>query len=489
MRALVSVYDKKGVKEFCEYLSLKKWEIYSTGGTRKFLEKAGIDVTDISEVTGYPDMLEGRVKTLHPAVFGGLLARRDQKKELARLNIKPFGLICVNLYPFTRAEKEGRSEKELLEYIDIGGVSLIRAGAKNYKEVRVVCDPRDYTLIMEDMEKGTLSLKKRRLLAAKAFSHTCEYEQAISSYFNREQFILNLPLSEKLRYGENPHQRAALYGTPPFTKIQGKKELSFNNYQDLDAGVGIVKSFTAPACAIIKHSVPCGAAVGSGITEAYEKAYSADPMSAFGGIVTFNRELNEETAREMSGNFYEVVAAPSFSRGALRVLEEKENLRVVEYDEFKVHKDWRKISGGVLVQDPDSFKGEKWKIVTSFKPDERQEKDLRFAWKIAAFLKSNAVAIVGGGKTMGLGGGETARVSAVEIAVNKMKKFCPREKVSPVMASDAFFPFPDAVERAAAAGIKSIIQPGGSKNDSEVVDAAEKLGVSMVFTGRRHFLH
>ncbi|MGM0568817.1 MAG: bifunctional phosphoribosylaminoimidazolecarboxamide formyltransferase/IMP cyclohydrolase [Elusimicrobiota bacterium] len=489
MRALISVYDKKGIEEFSSFLAQKGYELYSTGGTKRVIKKAGLQVSNVADMTGYPDMLGGRVKTLHPAVFGGILAREDQKEELSKHKLDFIDLVCVNLYPFEKKLAEGKKESELLENIDIGGVTLLRAAAKNYPRVIVLSSPEDYDIVMDAISGDGISSSLRRKLAAKAFARTLKYESAISGYFNRDSLSLNLPRVSELRYGENPHQKAGLYGNPPYKKIQGKKELSFNNYQDMDAAVKIASELKGPAAAVIKHTVPCGAAEGTSIKEAYEKAYSADPMSAFGGIAAFNAEVDEDTAEMMLDNFYEVAAAPSFSRGALKILSRKENLRVVIFSPGKDSKNYRQIAGSFLVQDEDSFKDEKWDVKTSFKPDLNQERDLKFAWKVARFMKSNAVVIAGDCKTLGLGGGETARVTAVDIAVNKMNTFSPDYKKSTVMASDAFFPFPDAVKKAAEAGIKSIVQPGGSRNDEKVVKEAEKLGISMVFTGRRHFLH
>ena len=489
MRALISVYDKKGIEEFSSFLAQKGYELYSTGGTKRVLKKAGLQVSNVADMTGYPDMLGGRVKTLHPAVFGGILAREDQKEELQKHKLDFIDLVCVNLYPFEKKLAEGKKEAELLENIDIGGVTLLRAAAKNYPRVIVLSSPEDYDTVMDAISEGGISSSLRRNLAAKAFARTLKYESAISGYFNPDSLLLNLPRVCELRYGENPHQKAGLYGNPPYKKIQGKKELSFNNYQDMDAALKLAMELKGPAAAIIKHTVPCGAAEGASIKEAYEKAYSSDPMSAFGGIAAFNAEVNEDTAEIMLDNFYEVAAAPSFSPGALKILSRKENLRVVICSPGKESKNYRQISGSFLVQDEDSFKGEKWEVQTSFKPDLNQERDLKFAWKVARFMKSNAVVIAGDCKTLGLGGGETARVTAVDIAVNKMNAFSPEYKKGAVMASDAFFPFPDAVKKAAEAGIKSIVQPGGSRNDKKVVEEAEKLGISMLFTGRRHFLH
>ncbi len=489
MRALISVYDKTGLEEFAGSLAEMGWELFSTGGTEKSIKEAGLKVTNISELTGYPDMLGGRVKTLHPAVFASILAREDQQQELEGFNLKPLGLVCVNLYPFESALAEGKSGSELLEYIDIGGVSLLRAAAKNYSRVITVSSPEDYRAVIEQLKKGPVGEETRKKLASKAFNATCAYDAAISGYFNPAKIFLSLPIEKKMRYGENPHQKAELYGKSPYKMVRGEKELSFNNYQDLDAAAKIVEEFEEPAVAIIKHAVPCGAAIARDIKDAYAKAYNSDPMSAFGGIAAFNREVDGGTAELMLDNYYEVVVAPSFTSEAIETFSQKPNIRVVSSSAGKGERDWRRISGGFLIQDEDSFKGEEWKTVTSTHPPEQQMEDLKFAWKIARFMKSNAVVIASGGRTVGLGGGETARVAAVDIAVSKMKKFFPDLQEGAVMASDAFFPFPDAVETAASAGIKSIVQPGGSRNDDKVIDASEKLKISMVFTGRRHFLH
>jgi len=493
MRALISVYDKTGVAEFAGQLAKLGWEIVSTGGTYKLLSKEGIKAVKISYITGTPEMLEGRVKTLHPNVFGGILARKDQQEELEKYDIPRFDLVCCNLYPFEEAAEKYDSEKEVLENIDIGGVTLIRAAAKNYSQVLVVTDPEDYAEAAGKISKNDLQPRYRRQLALKAFERIAEYDLNISRYFSKKSFKpdleIKMPKAGELRYGENPHQKAALYGDIPYEKIQGEKELSFNNIQDLEAAANIVKSFSSTAAVIIKHAVPCGAATGKNCGEAYKKALAGDPMSAFGGIVGFNARVDSGTASKLTEHFFEVIVAPEFDPEALRILSDKKNLRIVKYKPYRETMDYRRVSNGFLVQDMDDFKGEEWQTVSQKQPDEKQMNDLKFAWKIVRFLKSNAAAIVKDGQTRGLGSGETARVTAVEVAAMKMKKFFEEDGKDLIMASDGFFPFPDGVEKAAEAGVACIIQPGGSRNDEVVIKKADELGIVMVFAGRRHFLH
>ncbi|MFW6134756.1 MAG: bifunctional phosphoribosylaminoimidazolecarboxamide formyltransferase/IMP cyclohydrolase [Elusimicrobiota bacterium] len=493
MKALISVYKKEKIIEFARRLSKMDWDIVSTGGTYKYLEKAGINVTKVSDITGTQEMLGGRVKTLHTKIFAGILAREDQQSEIENLDIPGFEIVCCNLYPFKKAVKKYNNEEEILENIDIGGVTLLRAGAKNYKRVTVVTEPDDYDLIIKDLKSGSVSLKRKRGLALKAFQKTADYDIAISNYFKgaeiKDQLYIRERKSMDLRYGENPHQKGALYGDIPYKKLQGEKELSFNNIQDMDAAVNVVRDLKIPGTAIIKHMVPCGAASGADVHEAYCKALESDPMSAFGGIVSFNTKVDKKTALEMVKHFFEVIAAPEFEPEALKVLSSKKNLRVVKYSKNGNDFDIRKINGGFLVQEQDSFEGEKWEAVTEKKPSDEQLSELEFAWRIAGNLRSNAIVISKDMQTKGLGSGETARVKAVEVAGSKIKQFFGENQDDLVMASDGFFPFPDAVERAAELNVSAIIQPGGSKNDSKVIDKCNELGIAMVFAGRRHFLH
>ncbi len=493
MRALISVYDKRGVREFARVLENNGWEIVSTGGTYTVLKEAGLNPLLLSEVISSPEILGGRVKTLHPSVFAAVLARKDQVDEIERLNIKRFDLICCNLYPFEETVRKDSIEDIILENIDIGGVSLIRAAAKNYRNVITLTSPDDYAEAALKIERDDIDEEYRRALALKGFRITASYDDAVASFFSEtslpeDKIILELSGRKDLRYGENPHQEAALFGNPPYRKIAGEKELSFNNYQDLDAAVRLAASFEKPAAAVIKHAVPCGAAMAGTAEKAFLLARAADPLSAFGGIIGVNRRVTAELAREAVKSFFEVIAAPDFSDEALEILSVKPSVRVVSFGDLPRAEVLRQISGGMLQQSPDSFEGEKFDTVTEKHPDPSEISDLRTAWKVAAFLKSNAVAIVKDGQTLGLGSGQTARVDAVKIAAGALRDE-ERNFKGAVMASDGFFPFPDAVEAAAAAGITAIVQPGGSKNDSAVIEAAERLGISMVFTGRRHFLH
>ncbi|MFH1415847.1 MAG: bifunctional phosphoribosylaminoimidazolecarboxamide formyltransferase/IMP cyclohydrolase [Elusimicrobiota bacterium] len=493
MKAVISVYNKDGIVEFAGELKKLGWDIISTGGTYKAIKNAGIDVEKVSDFTGSSEILGGRVKTLHPAIFAGILARDDQSGELEEAGMKRIDLVCCNLYPFEEAVEKYSDESLILENIDIGGVTLLRAAAKNYRSVICITDPDDYPSLIKKLKTGGIDEKDRKLYGLKAFKTTARYDSAIRDYFAGKSGIgdlnISLPMTIELRYGENSHQKAELYGEVPFRMIQGEKELSFNNIQDSNAAMKIVKDFEEPAVVIIKHAVPCGAAVSKDIVTAYKKALESDPMSAFGGIVGLNRKLEKDLAEELTKNFYEVIIAPGFSGESLEVLKAKPNLRVVEYADSDDERDIRNVSGGLLVQDPDTFTGEDWKVVTSQSPDGSRMDELKFAWKLARYLKSNAIVIAKEKQTYGLGSGETSRVGAVKVAVSKIEEFFPGSAQDLVMASDAFFPFPDAVEEAARAGVCAIVQPGGSKNDDKVIEKADELGIIMVFTGRRHFLH
>jgi phosphoribosylaminoimidazolecarboxamide formyltransferase/IMP cyclohydrolase len=494
MKALLSVFDKRGIVDFAKKLKELDCEIISTGGTYKCLSEEGISVTKISDFTGSPEILGGRVKTLHPKIFAGILAREDQQEELEENNLTRLDIVCCNLYPFEETVKKGADEKEVLENIDIGGVTLLRAAAKNYENVIILTDPDDYNHVIDEIASGgEISRETRKKLALKAFKTTAHYDNMISRYFSGTQDLDEINISLKkvmdLRYGENSQQKAAVYGDLPFEKIQGEKELSFNNLQDLNGAVNIVKSFNEPAVAIIKHAVPCGAASCSNFYDSYMKALESDSLSAFGGIVGLNGRLEKDVAEEIVKHFYEVVVAPEFSAESLEVLAQKKNLRVVRYMPFEDDLDMRRIPGGLLIQHPDSFEGENWKVVTDRQPSEEEMADMKFAWNVVRFLKSNAIALVKGRQTYGLGSGETSRVGAVEVAKSKVTKFFGDDKGELVMASDAFFPFPDGIESAAEAGVTVVVQPGGSVRDEEVIKKADELGICMVFTGRRHFLH
>jgi phosphoribosylaminoimidazolecarboxamide formyltransferase/IMP cyclohydrolase len=514
--ALLSVYNKEGVVELAQRLTDMGIRILSTGGTSTVLKKAGIPVVAISEYTGFPEILDGRVKTLHPRVHGGILARHDDpghQQTLQENDSSPIGLVVVNLYPFSQTiQVEGVTIEEAIEQIDIGGPTMIRAAAKNHKYATVLVDPADYTKIVEELEShsGETSQATRRSLAGKAFHHTASYDAAIVGYFeglDSEQeglpAALNLGLLQKssLRYGENPHQRAALY-QPWFLPSTGLinaqqhqgKELSFNNYLDLESAWNLTSEFEDPFCAIIKHTNPCGAALGAGLPEAYEKALACDPVSAFGSIVAFNREVDGETAELMRSLFIEAVIAPGYHGDAVEIFSKKKNLRVMEMEKQALQPDpagkwfdFKKISGGFLVQDRDLYymKSEDLKTVTQRAPTEKEKKDLLFAWEVCKHVKSNAIVYARDGQTLGVGAGQMSRVDSVRLAVEKAQL----SLENCVLASDAFFPFRDAIDEAAKTGVKAIIQPGGSIRDEEAIKAANEHGMAMVFTGIRHFRH
>jgi len=503
LRALISVSDKRGVVELARRLQALGVEIISTGGTARALREGGVRVVDVSEVTGFPEMMDGRVKTLHPVIHGGILAlrqKREHMEELERHGIKTIDLVVVNLYPFEETVGRGAGLQEAVENIDIGGPAMIRSAAKNFTDVAVVVDPEDYRWVIEELERtGCLSEDSRRRLAVKAFSHTARYDAVISSYLNRtfgvEEFpeILNLSYRRAgvLRYGENPHQRGVLYvdgtgrGIAGARCLQGK-QLSFNNYLDLDAAWELLGEFDEPTAAIMKHGNPCGVASAGDLAEAYGKAHACDPVSAYGGVVGLNREVDGETAERIASTFIEAVVAPGYSREALEALAKKQNMRVVEMRDGSDGLQYRQISGGVLVQDRDSvlLTGE-LRFVTSRRPSGAELADLLFAWKVAKHVRSNAIVLAREKQAVGIGAGQMSRVDSAEMAIKKAGG----RAMGSVMASDGFIPFPDTVERAAAAGVASIIQPGGSIRDSEVIAAAERLGLSMVLTGTRHFRH
>jgi phosphoribosylaminoimidazolecarboxamide formyltransferase/IMP cyclohydrolase len=514
-RALVSVSDKEGIIDFARVLKDFNIEIISTGGTAKALMEAGIPVVGISDVTGFPEMMDGRVKTLHPRVHGGLLARRDIPEHMNALQehgIPAIDMVVVNLYPFARTvAREGVSLEEAIENIDIGGPSMIRSAAKNFAGVAVVVDPSRYVEIAEELKanKGALSYGTREKLAVEAFNHTAAYDGMIFRYLSGRKEVSypkypkQLPLSltkiQDLRYGENPHQSAAFYaeGSSSEPSVANAKqlwgkELSFNNIIDIDAALEIIKDFIEPAAVVIKHTNPCGTAIADNITEAYKRAYAADPLSAFGGIVGLSMPVNVDTASELAGTFLEAVIAPGYSPEALEVLKTKKNLRVLSVTDWKNGYtpsgfDMKKVTGGMLIQDRDTlaFDRSAAKVVTEAQPDERDWCDLAFAWKMVKHLKSNAILLAADGVTVGVGVGQMSRVDAAELAVKKAQG----RAEGAVMASDAFFPFRDAIDAAAAAGIRAIIQPGGSIRDEEVIAAANEHGITMVFTGYRHFKH
>jgi phosphoribosylaminoimidazolecarboxamide formyltransferase/IMP cyclohydrolase len=505
---LISVSDKRGIVPFAQGLVDLGWDIISTGGTFATLRAAGVPVTAVEAVTGFPEILDGRVKTLHPAVHAALLARRDVAEHMAALEarkITPIDLLAVNLYPFRETvAKPHVSFEDAIENIDVGGPAMLRSAAKNHESVIVISDPMDYTRILELLRGGGVPADERQALAAKVFSHTADYDGAITRYLtppqdglpNRIQFSFERLMP--LRYGENPSQRAGLYvdeeprGLRDLKQRQGK-ELSFNNILDLDAAMWAVSLWaTRPACAIIKHTTPCGLAVAPSAEEAFRKALATDPQSAFGGVVAFNTVVDRKTAEAMAQLFLEVVVAPSFHDEALQVLATRKNLRAVELPVSRGQGglDLKRVRGGILLQDrfvPDTTDGD-WKVATARQPTEPEWGDLRFAWSAVATVKSNAVLLARNEMTIGIGAGQMSRVDSSFLAVHKARQQGHDPKGS-VMASDAFFPFADGVEEAAAAGVTAIIQPGGSVRDAEVIAAADKHGLAMVLTGKRQFRH
>ncbi len=504
-RVLISVTDKTGVAEFARQLQELGAELISTGGTARLLRQSGVPVKDVSEVTGFPEMLDGRVKTMHPKVTGGILAMRGKPEHMQALDthgIKPIDMVVVNLYAFGDvAANPNASLEELIENIDIGGPTMIRSAAKNYPDVAVVVSPADYAGVISEMKSkaGALSAETRWKLARKAFRTTADYDRAISARLAQVDSGGPLPAvldlrAEKLmdlRYGENPHQSAALYGTrgagiAGAQQLQGK-ELSYNNLVDLDAAWQLANEFDGPATAIIKHTNPCGCAEQSTLPESYRKAYECDPVSAYGGVVGCNRTVDEETAREFAKTFLEAIAAPDYTPEALAVLGAKKNLRVMKVSPAGEGPVVKSISGGYLAQTADTIRLDRASVQVKTKraPSEREWTALEFAWKVAKHVKSNAIVFARAGQTVGVGAGQMSRVDSVKIAA--MKAVLPL--AGTVVGSDAFFPFPDGVEEAAAHGATAVIQPGGSVKDQEVIQAADRLGLAMVFTGVRHFRH
>ena len=507
-RALISVFDKTGVGDFARQLASRGWEIVSTGGTAKLLADQGVKVVPIEQVTGFPEMLDGRVKTLHPAVHGGLLARRDVPAHMAAITqhgIAPIDLVVVNLYPFRETvARPGVTFEDAVEQIDIGGPSMLRSAAKNHAAVLPVVDPGDYPRVLAALDQGGPDEAFRRGLAAKVFAHTSAYDGAIATYLSAEAEglpgYLTLPLARllPLRYGENPNQRAALYGTDEpggvrdLRQLQGK-ELSFNNILDLDGALLALAPFAGrTACAIIKHTTPCGIALGRTPAEAYGRALATDPTSAFGSVIAFNGPVDAATAEAMRELFVEVVVAPAFEDTALAIYAKKKNLRVVslEPDPGAPSLDFKRVRGGLLVQDRFRFDRDEssWTIPTRRRPTDAEWRDLRFAWAAVASVKSNAILLARDEAAIGIGAGQMSRVDASFLAVHKARNEGQATEGA-VLASDAFFPFPDGVEEAAAADIRAIIQPGGSVRDADVIAAADAHDIAMVLTGRRQFRH
>jgi phosphoribosylaminoimidazolecarboxamide formyltransferase/IMP cyclohydrolase len=507
-RALISVSDKRGVVDFANALVGLGWEIISTGGTAAALRAANVPVLEVEKVTDFPELLDGRVKTLHPAIHGALLARRHLPEHMAALKkhrIVPIDLVAVNLYPFQATiAQEGASLEDALENIDVGGPSMLRSAAKNHETVLPVVDPTDYPVVLELLRTGGLSPEIRREFAAKVFTHTSDYDAAVAAYLTpREEGLprrlgVAMERVQPLRYGENPAQRAGLYvteeprGMRDLTQRQGK-ELSFNNLLDVDAGMWAVACWAnRPACAIIKHTTPCGIAVAPSAVEAFRKARATDPVSAFGSVVAFNTVVDKNTAEAMSDLFVEVVVAPSFHAEALAVFAAKKQLRVVELPVSKGAGtlDYKRVRGGFLVQDQFQFDASErqWTVATRRQPSEAEWNDLRFAWAAVASVKSNAILLARAESAIGIGAGQMSRVDSVFLAVHKAQQQGHKSAGS-VLASDAFFPFADGVELAAGAGVTAIIQPGGSVRDAEVVEAADRHGIAMVMTGKRQFRH
>jgi phosphoribosylaminoimidazolecarboxamide formyltransferase/IMP cyclohydrolase len=517
-RALVSVSDKTGVAEFAAGLERLGVEVISTGGTATALREAGVAVSSVEELTGQPEILDGRVKTLHPRLHAALLAKRDDpehRETLAAEGIEPIDLVCVNLYPFERTvSKHDVSEAEAAENIDIGGPTMIRAAAKNHAHVAVVVTPASYDAVLAELEEsdGEISAETRHWLANEAFASTARYDAAISRWFGGryevfpEHWVVAFERFLDLPYGENPHQSGALYtevGTRSHVlsrvaKLHGK-ELSFNNVLDLDSARRLVEQFDAPACAIIKHNNPCGVAIADGIEEAYEKALACDPLSAFGGVIALNREVTAALADRLHENFVEVLIAPGYDREAFETLTGKEAIRILEDTERRRpplgERDFKRVRGGLLVQDADRVNEgrEEMSVPTATGPTEEQWQDLLFAWKVCRHVRSNAIVLAKDGATVGIGAGQMSRVDSVRIAIDKANDARGDAAASvlegSVCASDAFFPFADGPQTAIEAGARAIIQPGGSKRDAEVIAACDEAGVAMAFTGRRHFRH
>jgi phosphoribosylaminoimidazolecarboxamide formyltransferase/IMP cyclohydrolase len=506
--ALLSVSDKTGLVDFAKGLIAIGWDLVSTGGTAKALRTAGVAVRDVSDVTKFPEMLDGRVKTLHPAIHGGLLARRDSPehmKALAEHKIAPIDLVAVNLYPFEEtAATAGATPEQIIEQIDIGGPSMLRSAAKNFASVTVVVDPADYGRVLAALEAKDDDIDLRRLLAEKVFARTAAYDAAIAYWFGCERSevfpdSIAIPLQKEssLRYGENPGQRAAFYierrndGIAALEK-KGGKELSFNNLLDLEGALFATDPFAGEiACAIVKHTTPCGLATGDNPLDAYKKALECDPVSAFGSVISFTVPVDDDTAEAVSSLFVECIVAPQFTPGALEILGRKKNLRVLEgRAQWREHSlDFKRVRGGFLAQERATRDGgDEWRVVTRRQPTDAELKDLQFAWRAVGSVKSNAIVLARDGATIGIGAGQMSRVDAAFLSVHKAR-LTGHDTKGAVMGSDAFFPFRDGVEQAADAGVAAIVQPGGSVRDEEVIQAADEYNIAMVFTGKRQFRH
>ncbi|WP_273487313.1 bifunctional phosphoribosylaminoimidazolecarboxamide formyltransferase/IMP cyclohydrolase [Ancrocorticia populi] len=483
-KALVSVYDKTGLEELAVGLNSAGWDIISTGSTAKTISTAGVPVTPVEDVTGFPECFEGRVKTLHPKIHGGILAKRaEHADQMAELGIEPIDLVIVNLYPFEETVASGASRAECIEQIDIGGPAMVRAAAKNHASVAVVVNPNQYPEILEAVAGSGFTDELRTELAAKAFAHTAAYDMAVAGW-----------MSEPLRYGENPHQGAGVYSTGSAGLANatqfGGKEMSFNNYQDTDAAIRAAWDHEDPCVAVIKHANPCGVAIGSDIAEAHRKAHACDPVSAYGGVIATNREVSLELAQQVKPIFTEVIAAPSFDPEALALLQTKKNLRILQVENQQAAFDYKPISGGMLVQERDTLQAAgddpaNWTLAVGEPADEATLADLEFAWRTVRAVKSNAILLAHDGATVGVGMGQVNRVDSCHLAVDRAGDRAPGS----VAASDAFFPFADGFEVLAQAGIRAVVQPGGSIRDSEVIQAAQAAGITMYLTGSRHFFH
>jgi len=508
-RAIISVSNKENVLSFAKELVDLGFEIISTGGTKALLAKHGVPVTAISDVTGFPEILEGRVKTLHPNIHGALLAKYNDEhhvEQLATHGIEPIQLVCVNLYPFQETiEKEGSTFDDAIENIDIGGPTMLRASAKNHEHITVVIDPDDYSFVLDELKNnGKTTLETRRRLAAKVFRHTAAYDALVAQFLTDqveedapEKLTVTYTLKQTLRYGENPHQKAAFYEKPlgsQFSIAKAEqlhgKELSYNNIKDADAAIQMVKEFQEPAAVAVKHMNPCGVGIGETVEKAFEKAYKADPVSIFGGIIALNREVNVETALQLKDIFLEIIVAPSFQEEAFDILSKKKNIRLLTIPFEKspvIEKLYTSVEGGLLVQDMDvwGINESTITIPTKRKPTDEEWKALQFAWKVVKHVKSNAIVLAKNDMTIGVGAGQMNRVGAAKIAIEQAGE----KAVGSVLASDAFFPMSDTVEEAAKAGITAIIQPGGSIRDEESIKKADDYNIAMVFTGVRHFKH
>ena len=503
-RALISVSDKTNIVEFAKGLEKHGFEVISTGGTYTHLKNNGVSCISIEDVTHFPEILEGRVKTLHPKIHGGLLSKRGNElhnKHVAENNIEYIDLVCVNLYPFeATVKKEGVSEEEIIENIDIGGPSMLRSAAKNFNDVAVVTDINDYVKILEELEQGGISYETRRALAIKVFNTTASYDAAIANYFNKkdnlvpERLTLSYKLQDSLRYGENPHQKAyhyvqdnnESYALQNAVQLHGK-EMSYNNIQDASAALDILSEFDETTCVAVKHMNPCGVATGSSVFEAYSRAYEADPVSIFGGIVAVNGKVDKETAEKMHSIFLEIILATDYDEEALEILTKKKNLRIYKLSEKNNNHEQqiKSVRGGILVQDFNDKLADEYESVTEKKVDESQQRDIEFGLKVVKHVKSNAIVVVKGGQTLGIGAGQMNRVGSCKIALEQAGE----KAKGAVLASDAFFPMRDSADIAADYGISAIVQPGGSIRDQESIDACNEKGVAMVFSKIRHFKH